>query len=474
MYRAYARISDKHRQKDGASLATQVAAMEAFANSERETVGKLYQDMESGTKPDRSGYTQLLAEVERGDTVLAWKMDRGGRNAEEMLRFRRLLEERGARLVFVTEPEAADPLMFGLKAVLAEQFSRDLRAKVIPNMRRRVEIEGRWMSRAPMGYKLPKPHELDYNGGKLVMLPDARATFAPLWAIFLATGNATLAATSVGVIPETAFTMLHNRAYCGDTVWADIERRDTHEPLVSRATWDAAHALLVRRSGDLRRQRFDTALLTGFLYLEETSARLYQQMPRTRNQQRYYVTQSSFRTPYASVRADYAEAEVLDALRSLSFTPVQRRAYEKQIERERRTDPQATERERVTRDLAAVREARVNAADDYSRRRLDDATYDALKRRHDATEAELRTLAARLPPLPDAATLAPLLDLRTRLDETVDTLVAHGDTATLRGVIEVLFMRIEVWDARPNGLRGGARAKAQAATPPRIVCYRTT
>jgi len=413
----------------------------------------IWEDMESGNRIERAAYQQMLATLQTGDMLLVWRMDRVGRRNSEMFRLFEWCDEHGVALI-----ERENTI-----------------ARVLPAMIYRAE-QGKWITRTPIGYRLPKPHESDYANGHLVPSPDA-PRIALLWSAYLRTGNLMQASIEAQVTSDAAAFMLRNRAYCGDTVWRGIEVPDTHPPLVSRALWDGAYALITGRAAQAQKTPAAPSLLTSLLYLEDTPHRLYLNSNRARSLKPewahdYYATKQTHLVPVASVRRDGADALALDALRALSLTPRARQAYERDLVRVSRTDPDRAARAAAERERARIAAARLRAAEGYAAGLIDPVSAAALRDRHDREERENAARAVQLPPLPDLAAATPLLDLRMGLAQSVDLLLRVGDIVTLRRMIETLFRRLEIHDARSNGLRGRARTNWLKEHPPRLVVYR--
>ena len=94
--------------------------------------GHLYEDHASGKRDDRPGLEACLKAVRFGDTLVAWKLDRLGRDLRHLVNLVSNLTKRGAGLrVLAGEGAAIDittangRLMFGFFAALAE-FEREL------------------------------------------------------------------------------------------------------------------------------------------------------------------------------------------------------------------------------------------------------------------------------------------------------------------------------------------------------------
>ena len=93
---------------------------------------QLYEDQASGKREDRPGLTSCLKALREGDTLMAWKLDRLGRNLRHLINTVHDLTARGVGLKVLTgqgaaidTTSAAGKLVFGIFAALAE-FEREL------------------------------------------------------------------------------------------------------------------------------------------------------------------------------------------------------------------------------------------------------------------------------------------------------------------------------------------------------------
>jgi DNA invertase Pin-like site-specific DNA recombinase len=96
------------------------------------SIYKIYEDRASGRKDDRPGLVSCLKALREGDTLLAWKLDRLGRNLRHLIDTVHDLTTRGVGLKVLTGQGAAidtttpgGKLIFGIVASLAE-FEREL------------------------------------------------------------------------------------------------------------------------------------------------------------------------------------------------------------------------------------------------------------------------------------------------------------------------------------------------------------
>ena len=467
--RIYVRVSTT-KQSDGASLETQLTACRRYATEHDLIVAGEYTDILSGTRDDRPHYQRLLDDLHPGEVVLAWRVDRLGRRKSEMFRFFEECKRRGIALVAVTQPEMSNELARDLLSVLAAFESQQIAERVKPNMITRAS-NGRWMARAPLGYRLPKPHEPDYADGHLVPSDDAPLV-RDIYAHYLANGNYVSASLRFNLRPNYIKAILNSSTYIGVTTWDGLVVPGTHPPLVDRATWEATQARILTRRKAGRRYHEGSAMLTGLIYAEDTDMRMHHIVHRLRKKTmpRYYACNT---VPSLGVRvtcrAEIAERIVLDDLRALALAPAARRAYERDLRRVAHSDPHRRAREALTRDRDRLQEAMNRAGIAYSRGLINETALTAVHRDQARERARIEAEGRTLPPAPDLAQVTPLLNLRVGLTARVDDLEARGDVPGLRRLIEALFRRIEVWDARADGTIGWTRRKTALEHPPRIV-----
>lgn len=114
----YARVSTIEQTLDLQRDALQVAGA---------TV--LYEDKASGKTADRPELVHCLKSLREGDALVVWRLDRLGRNLQDLIRIVGELDERGVKLRSVKESidtgRSAGKLVFHLFGALAE-FEREL------------------------------------------------------------------------------------------------------------------------------------------------------------------------------------------------------------------------------------------------------------------------------------------------------------------------------------------------------------
>jgi len=434
--RAYVRVSTS-RQEQGASLDTQRSAIAAYATAHGLTLLHEYVDILSGTRDDRPRYRQLLADMVTGDTILTWRLDRIGRNKSELFRFFEECKRRRIALVSVTQPELSNELVRDIMSVLAAYESQQLAERVKPNMAARVE-QGKWVSRPPRWYVIGP-------NGRLVPAPDA-ADAQRVWEMVLATGSIETTAAAFGINAISLRATLAKRVYRGETVWSGMVIPNTHPAIVTAAAWDAVDALRQTRRRDGRRDRHDTALLTGYIYVATSEQRMYHYQRTMRGTtRRYYTTVTGHHTPRHSIRAEDAEAATVEALLTLTLTPARRRDVEREVRAQAKSDPYKRERAALLRKLAALDQEAVATARMEAQGRVSGAVAEGMRAAQTREHTRHTAALHALPPVPDLHALAPVFALRTGLDRLIARAWEERNIVALRILVETFIARVEVY-----------------------------
>lgn len=232
----YLRVSTAGQSgPDHISLSVQEEACRAYVLRQGgEVVAVLRDEGRSGLDNERPAYLQLfqLANSCAIDSVVAYRLDRLGRDAAELLTATKTLRGLGVAVASATEPTESN-LVAGMLALLAEDESARIRARTVPAMLSRL-AEGKWVTHAPLGYDIVAAQD----GGKTLRPNDDAWKLTRLFEIYAAGKHSlrdlALEAAILGLRLDRAQLSRHmrNPAYIGKTVWG---RREKLSPRHSRA-----------------------------------------------------------------------------------------------------------------------------------------------------------------------------------------------------------------------------------------------
>ena len=119
----YMRISSTDGKRQNTDL--QLDALLKYKVDKR----NIYEDLASGSKDDRKGLLEALKYLQKGDTLVVWKLDRLGRSLSHLVKLINELKEREVEFCSLTEgintSTVSGQLQFNIFASLAE-FERSL------------------------------------------------------------------------------------------------------------------------------------------------------------------------------------------------------------------------------------------------------------------------------------------------------------------------------------------------------------
>jgi DNA invertase Pin-like site-specific DNA recombinase len=90
---------------------------------------KIFYEVAKGARADRPEWLKLLGEIQKGDTLIVWKLDRMGRSLHHLIKVVNDLIAKGVDIISIQDPlnttSAQGRLIFNMFASLAE-FEKDL------------------------------------------------------------------------------------------------------------------------------------------------------------------------------------------------------------------------------------------------------------------------------------------------------------------------------------------------------------
>ena len=322
---AYARYSSAG-QRD-VSIEQQLADIRAFAKREGYTIVHEYADhARSGFKNTsaRTAFQSMIAAASEGsyDTIIAWKVDRFGRNREDSAIYKGKLRRFGVRVLYAMEPipeGSAGVLLEGMLEATAEWYSRQLSENVTRGM-------------------TDNAHRCLYNGTKILGYtrgPDGRYALNPeeadvvreifrMYASGMAAARICRQLNGMGLrtsrgkhfSPEGLMRIITNERYTGVYIWGDVRVPGGMPAIVDRSTFEEAQRMRGKTSRHIEQGAVDY-LLTGKAFCGHCGASMIGDSGTSKDGSRhYYYTCQSRKARKGcakkSLPKDYLESAVVD------------------------------------------------------------------------------------------------------------------------------------------------------------------
>ena len=281
----YCRVSsDERLDQSFNSLDAQKEAGHAFIKSQVHegwiAVGDDYEDGGfSGGNMDRPALKRLMADIQAGriDIVVVYKIDRLSRSLADFARMVDVFDRHRVSFSAVTQQinsaTSMGRLMLNVLLSFA-QFEREVTGERIRDKIAASKAKGMWMGGpVPLGYDVRD---------RLLVVNDAEAKLVRrIFDDFVSMRSATLMAKAYGAegvvtkggkpfTKQTIYKMLHNRMYLGEIVHKGQRFHGQHQPLITKAQWNAAHALIATDAVERRHATSDRlrepVLLRGLLF----------------------------------------------------------------------------------------------------------------------------------------------------------------------------------------------------------------
>ncbi len=251
----YARYSPGPRQTDQ-SIEGQVRDCMAYAKSNDISVLEVYADRHiSGSDfENRHEFNRMIrdAEKKKFDCVILWKIDRFGRNREEIALNKIKLKKHGVKLLYAKESIPDGPEGIILESImegLAEYYIADLRQKVLRGHRENALKGFTIGGQSPYGYKIvDKKYQISENES---------------WVIKYIFENYSAGLTAVEILANLEkmgvrnrkgslitkngiYNILRNRKYIGECFYNDIPI--PIPSIISNELWDSVQLKLHRHA----------------------------------------------------------------------------------------------------------------------------------------------------------------------------------------------------------------------------------
>lgn len=244
----YARYSPGPRQTEQ-SIEGQVADCQQYAEEHGIDIIEIYADRKVSGKSvvGRDEFQRMLRDAEKGrfDCVLVWKIDRFGRDRQDIALGKMTLKRAGVKLMYARESVPDGPEGIILESVLeglAEYYSADLRQKVIRGMRETAK-KGQYCGQPlPIGYKVDADCHVVIDEEKAALVRQAfqmhiaGATMKELMEHFQSHG--VVGQRGRPISHNVIYRMLRNRKYLGEFEVQGVPL--PVEPIIDKATFEEA------------------------------------------------------------------------------------------------------------------------------------------------------------------------------------------------------------------------------------------
>ena len=275
----YARVSSKDQEKEGFSIPAQLRLLRDYAASQGFVIAQEFTDVETAKASGRTNFTQMLLYLKKHQavcrTILVEKTDRLYRNIKDYA----TIDEFDVEVHFVKENEiisrssrSSEQFVHGIKVLMARNYSLNLGEETVKGMTEKARA-GLYPSCAPVGYR-----NADGAGGKRVIVsdPEAAPMITEIFGRF-STGRYSLK----GLVKElngeglqlrgrklyssVVHRILRTRLYTGDFDWNGTTYAGSHEPLVTRESWQRVQELLDARAENKTRKVKHDFAFTGLV-----------------------------------------------------------------------------------------------------------------------------------------------------------------------------------------------------------------
>ena len=253
----YARYSS-HNQTEN-SIEAQVAEAREYARRKNYTVVEVFADRaKTGTNDQRAEFQRMLSATEKHNftVIIVWKVDRFGRNREEIALNKYKCKKNGVRVEYVAENISDGPEGVILESVLegfAEYYSRQLSQNIRRGLKSKASKGGFTGGRIPFGY--------DIIDDKYVINEEQAKKIKEVFKLF----NSGLSYMDIdrrtGVPYYNVKIYLHNEIYSAGT----IERCGSPIEVPNIITPEEFELARSRFSNYTRRKKAEKYLLTGKL-----------------------------------------------------------------------------------------------------------------------------------------------------------------------------------------------------------------
>jgi DNA invertase Pin-like site-specific DNA recombinase len=156
----YSRVSTFMQADSGSSIKTQEQRIRDWAEDNLEEIDYIFSDKgESGTKADRTEYSLLKEEIQKGriKTVYVFSISRLGRNLPEVVSFVELCNKTKTKLIAIADSfDSTNPtsyLSFYILTAIADHQSKETSLRIKSTFDRKKKNKEKYSRNIPIGLK---------------------------------------------------------------------------------------------------------------------------------------------------------------------------------------------------------------------------------------------------------------------------------------------------------------------------------
>ncbi len=182
----YTRVSSDEQAREGLSLPAQLDGCRHYAARQGWTIGTEYSDVMSGRRDDRPHYQAMLTEARRlredgrPAIVVVMRLDRLGRRLLERVNRWQELKALGVAVHSVAEGGAVPDLVANMLAVMAQEESERLGARVRETWQHVESLGWHKVGHCPIGYRWREPTTEEKGAGAPAKVLDVDPIAAPI------------------------------------------------------------------------------------------------------------------------------------------------------------------------------------------------------------------------------------------------------------------------------------------------------
>lgn len=251
----YARYSSHNQQEQ--SIEGQLAAARKYADDKGYTIiGEYCDRAKTGTNDNREAFQKMLSDCAKHkfSVIIVWKVDRFGRNREEITFNKYRAKKHGVRVEYVAEQISRGPegvilesVLEGMAEYFSLQLSQNVKRGLLESAKKRQAIGGH----VPLGYRIgpDKTYEIDPDTAPVVREIFRRYASGETLAGVTRWLNDHGYRTKAGNLftKNSLPRMLHNERYIGTYTYKDIIREENAIPaIIDRDTFDKVQGMLAK------------------------------------------------------------------------------------------------------------------------------------------------------------------------------------------------------------------------------------